>query len=101
MRMWQQRERRDFLITQQEALPALLHHTPHRHMHKHNKVDVRAREPWVQAGLNTCGATSPVLHHSNLQAANKKMAWPRVAVTAGAGNPFTAWVGKFSDPQFP
>lgn len=33
-------ERRDFLITQQEALPALLHHTPHRHMHKHNKMDV-------------------------------------------------------------
>lgn len=49
-----QREIRDFLITQQEALPALLHHTPHWDMHKHNKWMLRrgshgCRQVWIPA----------------------------------------------------
>lgn len=39
---------RDFLITQQQALPVFLHHSPHRHMHKHNK--------WMRGrGSHGCG----------------------------------------------
>ena len=113
--MWQKhththtaRERRDFLITQQEALPALLHHTPLTHTHTHTHTHTNTINGCGRGSdgcrhvLNTCRARSPVLHQSELQAANGsarrlETVWRR----RGREIFFSAWVWKFSDPQFP